>query len=113
MRSKKVLIFQHPARLVWDVDGPDFADGTSRNVENDTLCSSYSLVCYRVWFNYGDGTFYGAICFQVVLNSADLVVGLVAAFERTGEHYPGAKQRYRVYHMVAKETVFIISGAGC
>src|SRR5438477_10984512 len=98
--------------LVWDVDGPDFADGKSRNVENDTLCSSYSLVCYRVWFNHGDGTFYGAIFFQVVFNSADLVAGLVAAFECTGEHDPGAKQRYRLYRMVAKETLFIISRTG-
>src|SRR5207253_10903047 len=98
--------------LVWDVDGSDFADGEPCDVENDTLCSSHSLVCYRVLFKHGDGAFYGAICFQRVLDSADVVAGLVAACDGCGEHDPGVDQKHRLYRVVAKKTVFIIPRAG-
>ena len=33
------------------------------DLENDTFCSNHSLVCHRVWFHHGDGSFYGEICF--------------------------------------------------
>src|SRR6266478_4192262 len=95
--------------LVWDVDGPDFAHGKSRDLENDALCSSHSLVCYSILFKHGDGAFYGAVHFQRVLDSADLLVGLVAPCDRCCQHDAGIDQRYRLYRVVAKKTAFIIS----
>src|SRR5438552_9335892 len=98
--------------LVWNVDGPDLADGKSRDVENDSFCSSHSLVCYRVLFKRGDGTSYGTSCFQVIRNSAGRVVGLVVAVECGAEHDPGSGQGRRFHRVVAKKTSFILSRSG-